>query len=260
MAAACKCDPRGCFAYVDESGHPHQLDFGPYVVAAVVIPGSCAGEVSRVLAEGTRRILEPISRALPWFPGDAEIHVSEIVQGTGVWRRVKVEEKQRVLDSYADLLAGLPISVVLVVVRRGLGSIVHSWRGIRVHAYKMLGERILMAPGKPPQRLVIVVDSSSPGIDEKVRADIELGLVSGYVEAGKTRVKVRFADSRMEPLLQAADFYAYMVREAEMHRYKVQRGRYIIDLEAPLLRALRKVRRCPETGAIEGCGIKRWVI
>ena len=260
MTHACRCVPSECFAYVDESGHPHQLDFGPYVVAAVVVPSDCLEKVTNELAEGTRRILDPIARVLPWFPRDAEIHASEIVQGMKIWRRVKIEEKQRVLSEYAELLASLPITAVVVIVKRKLGNRVYSWRGIRTHTYRMLMERILMASGKPPYKLMVVIDSSSPGADEKIRADIKVGLMSGYVEAKRTRVKIDFADSKAEPLLQAADFYAYMIREAAMHRYKIQRGKYVIDLETPLLKALVRLRRCPETGSIEGCGVKRWII
>lgn len=245
---------------MDESGHPHQLDYGPYVVAAVIVPGECAHEVSRKLAEGTRRILEPIARGLSWFPQDAEIHTSEIVQGTGIWRRVKIAEKQRVLNEYAKLLAGLPIIMIVIIVRRGLGGSIRSWRGIRIHTYRMLAERILMTPGRPPAELEVVIDSSSPGFDEKVRVDIELGLRSGHVKAGRTSISINFADSKAVPLLQAADFYAYMIRQAEMHRYKIQRGKYTIDLETPLLKALSRVRRCPNTHDLEGCGIKRWII
>ncbi len=260
MLRDCECTPDECLAYIDESGHPHQLDFGPYVIATVMAPKKCINTITRSLIEGTRRILEPISHVLQWFPKDAEIHTAEIVQGMKLWRKVKIKEKQRVLNDYSKLIVELPIKSIIIIVKRELGSIVYNWRGLRVHAYKILVERILMSPGRPPRNINFIIDSASPGIDEKIRADIEIGLRSGLVNTTQTEIVINFADSKTEPLLQVADFYAYLFREAEMHRYKIQRGKYVIDLETPLLNALERVRKCPETDIYEGCGIKRWVI
>lgn len=252
----CRCRPDHCVAYVDESGAPHQLDYGPYVIAAVGVTEDCREAVEEKLAYETRKLMESLSEF--GIDSTEEFHASKIVQGKHPWRPVPVERKQDLLNNYGTILSLLPIYVNIIVVKRHMNVKIRNWRAIRYHAYKMLVERIVMSSGAPPDRLTIKIDSTKVE-DENIKRDLELAIKYSMID-DPPKLEIEFVDSRSHPLIQAADFYAYLMKNVTMHRYILQRGNEKLNLEEPLLKAWNKIRKCPDKPVTKGCGLKIWSI
>ncbi len=246
---------RRLYAFIDESGKPHQLYEGPFVLAAVTVTEDrveeCRYAVMRFIEEWNRMLQ---SEYIEMKPVVSEIHAREVVQGEGFWRGVKPEHRNQFILSAAELVSRLPLYLNIVVVRLAPGVEIRNPRGVRRHAFKLLVERILYSE-RHVDELLVFIDSAGVGEDEQIKAEIIRGVEEGFAELSG-RPLVTFVDSRGEPLVQVADLVAYIVRNVEMHRYRV-RG---VDLGRAYRLIERRIRPCPGRETYEGCGLKRWLI
>lgn len=235
--------------YVDESGQPHQLDEGPYVIASVAIDENNLDAA----VDAVKGFLERVSRVHGVNVG--EIHTKCLVKGVGDWYGVPMRVRKAVFDEFAQLISGLDMVLNIVVVRKGRpGAKISSPEGIRKHAVKLLVERIFMTPSTHPVA-ILVFDSSTIGQDANIKRDVEEAVRTALTKPSY-RIYVAFKDSREEPLLQVADYVAYVTRYIYTHQYRWKD----FSFENAFLSFEDRVRRCPGQDTYEGCGLKVWEI
>ncbi|GAB6946949.1 hypothetical protein JCM16161A_10790 [Vulcanisaeta sp. JCM 16161] len=70
------------------------------------------------------------------------------------------------------------------------------------------------------------------------------------------RLSVVFRDSRNEPLIQVADYVAYVVRKIYMGHTQYR----LFNFQHAFQLLESKIRRCPGKNTYRGCGLKEWVI
>ncbi len=135
---------RRLYAFIDESGKPHQLYEGPSVLAAVTVTEDqldmCRDAVSMFIERWNQILQSEYTRMKPVIQ---EIHAREVVQGEGFWRGVKPEHRNEFILSAAELVSGLPLYLNIVVVRLAPGVEVRNPHGVRRRAFKLLVKRIL---------------------------------------------------------------------------------------------------------------------
>ncbi len=234
--------------YVDESGQPHQLDEGPYVIASVAIDEDRLPQVISAIENFVAGIRRSYGIDVD------EIHTKNLVKGNREWYGVSIDTRRKIFEDFAQLVSNLDIVLNIVVVKRGLGVRIASPEGIRSHAMKLLIERIFMTPSRYPIA-ILVFDSSTIGQDANIRSEVEKAVRESLAHRSY-RVYVSFKDSIEEPAIQIADFVAYIVRSIKMHQYS-WRG---FNFEKAFLLFENRIRRCPGQDTYEGCGLKEWII
>jgi len=235
--------------YVDESGQPHQLDEGPYVIASVAIDERCLGGV----IDAVRGFLARVSQSLGVRV--SEIHTKNLVKGNGEWHGVPMRVRRAVFDEFARLIHGLDVVLnIVVVVKARPGARVSNPEGVRKHAIKLLVEGVLMTSSTHPIA-VLVFDSSTIGQDANIRRDVEEA-VRTALGRPSCRVYVAFKDSKEEPPIQVADYVAYVTKYVCMRQYRWRD----FDFENAFLLFEDKIRRCPGQGTYDGCGLRVWEI
>ncbi|ALL02083.1 hypothetical protein Pyrde_2040 [Pyrodictium delaneyi] len=242
---------RVLLAYVDESGKPHQLREGPFVVTAAMI----WPEELRAAEEKIHGFLKYWERRLKEhhpnmeIPPLEEIHARTVVMGEGFWRGVKPRLRNEFILGAADLVGHLPVVFNIVVLRMEPGAPLDPHR-VRYEVHKRLIERIVMTDPRVDE---IVVKYDSAGFENHgIAVELLRGLHEGYVQY-RGEVSIGFVDSRRSPLIQAADLMAYVTRMVEMGRYLV-RG---IEIDRAFILLEPRIRRCPHSNDYEGCGLKR---
>ena len=241
-------------AYVDESGKPHQLREGPFVVAAAVI----RSEELRAAEEKIHGFLKYWERRLKEhhpnmeIPPLEEIHTRAVVMGEGFWRGVRPRLRNEFILGAADLVGHLPLVFNIVVLRMEPGAPLDP-RRVRYEVHKRLIERIVMTDSRVDE---IVVKYDSAGFeDHEIAVELLRGLREGYVQY-RGRISIGFVDSKRSPLIQAADLMAYVTKMIEMGRLLVRR----VEMDKAFLLLEPRIRRCPYKRSYVGCGLKDAVL
>jgi len=247
-------------AHIDESGQPYQLKDGPFVLAAVTTPLEVIDFDEAVVKRFLGRWLSQLQTGYPQLGIDAaefELHARSVVQGEGFWRKIKPDDRVRFLEEAADMIASLRSTLNIVVIEREPGAEVKDWRGIRKHALRILVERILMSMYALPRILLVDYDTAAAKLDAELRNELREAAKTTKFKH-KTRVYVDFHDSKHSPLIQVADFVAYIQRMVSMHKYAINYNTAKLDIEKLYLKIERRIRRCPGRTSYEGCGLKIW--
>jgi len=243
------------YAFIDESGKPEQLKGTPFVLVAVTL----FEEHVNYSKEETREFLNRYKKLFKTkFKIDfKEMHIREIVNGEGEWRKVDFQERNSFIMAAARKLSKLPLYLNIVVTKAGnSNTLIRRPRGIRRHAFRLLIERILYTTPIKLDELLIAYDSISINEDKKIEIDLIEASRGSYAKF-KGDIYMRFPRSEEEELIQWADFVAYIVSNIERKRYQIKG----IDLQSAFKTIENKIRRCPSGGSTyEGCGLKRWII
>ncbi|WP_243678750.1 DUF3800 domain-containing protein [Vulcanisaeta distributa] len=245
--------------FIDESGgKPNELGRGgPFVIASVAIDELSACDARNRV----REFVGSVSRGGLGI-SISEIHASDLVGYSSEWRRKRVDISRRVqvFNDFAQLISGLNILLNIVVVRALGNVVVRNPGGVMRVAITNLVERVFMSkPWFPPNcsRATLIFDSQSPP-RENSRVKMDVGYAIRKSRAKPTfKLSVVFRDSRDEPLIQVADYVAYVVRKVYMGGHTQYRS-FNFQHAFQLLEG--KIRRCPGKNTYMGCGLKEWVI
>jgi len=235
--------------FVDESGQPHQIDEGPYVLSSIAVDEENLGEVNDSITSFIDNVRNRFNIDV------SEIHAKYLVKGNYAWRSIRMEERARLFQRIANIISNLNITLNIVsAVKKRPGVKITSPYGIRKHVIKMLLERLYLTPSKY-SIAVMIFDSSSIKIDINIRKEVEEA-VEEALSPQTYRLYVSFSNSKKEPALQIADYIAYLMKHILMKQYKW--GKF--DFEKAFLTIESKIRRCPHKDVYEGCGLKVWEI
>lgn len=235
--------------YVDESGQPHQINEGPYVVASVAVDERELDKLNMAIEDLITNINDRLRL------GINEIHTKHLVKGNSPWNNVPIETRAQIFQDIAEVIADLNIVLnIVAAVKSRPGIRITSFKGIRRHVLKLLAERLFMTPSR--QRLAIIIfDSSTLGNDVKIREDMEKGIREGLTSP-TYRTYITFSYSDREPGIQIADYVAYLTRYIITKQYKWQN----FDFEKAFLTIEPKIRNCPGRSTYINCGLKIWEI
>ncbi len=235
--------------YIDESGQPHQIDEGPYVLASVAInEDSFESVVSSI-----NTFIDGIQRDLG-IQVD-EIHTKQLVKGNGIWKAVPMSKRAKIFQRFAEVIASqdLILNIVAAVKERPGIKIANPY-SIRRHLIKTLVERLYLTPSLSNIALAIF-DSNTVGIDVNIRKEFEKGIKESLTQP-TYRLYITFSDSKREPPIQIADYVAYLMRHILMKQYKWA----AFDFEKAFLTIEQKIRKCPNKDTYNNCGLKIWEI
>jgi len=235
--------------YVDESGQPYQIDEGPYVIASVAINENFFTTIATSINKFIEDLEKRFNRKFN------ELHTKSLVKGSNAWYNVPIHERAKVFIEFAQLISNqdLVLNIVAAVKKRP-GVRISNPFGIRRHLIKLLVERLYLTPSSSEIGLIIV-DSSTAGIDINVRREFDEG-VRESLSQPTYRIYVTFSDSKREPPLQIADYVAYLMRHILMKQYRW----HSFDFEKAFLIIESKIRKCRDEDTYEGCGLKVWEI
>ncbi|WP_054855663.1 DUF3800 domain-containing protein [Vulcanisaeta sp. JCM 16161] len=118
-------------------------------------------------------------------------------------------------------------------------------------------ERVFMSKPWFPNcsRATLIFDSQSPRENGRVKMDVEYAIRKSRARP-TFRLSVVFRDSRNEPLIQVADYVAYVVRKIYMGHTQYR----LFNFQHAFQLLESKIRRCPGKNTYRGCGLKEWVI
>jgi len=235
--------------FVDESGQPHQISEGPYVLSSVAIDEKDLDEVNDSVSEFINNVRKRFNIYVD------EIHTKYLVKGNYAWKSVHMEERAILFQEFANIISSLNITLNIVsAVKKRPGVVISSPHGIRRHVIRMLLERLYLTPSEY-NVAIIIFDSFSIKMDANIRKEVEEA-IEASLSPQTYRLYVSFSDSKKEPALQIADYVAYLMKHILMKQYKWSK----FDFERAFLTIESKIRRCPHDNTYEGCGLKIWEI
>ena len=235
--------------YIDESGQPHQINEGPYVLASIAIDEAYLEDASSTIYSFIEGVENRFGIKID------EIHTKHLVKGNGVWSKIRMKERALLFQEIADIIARLDIVLnIVAAIKSRPGVKIASPYGIRKHVIKMLIERLYLTRSKY-KIAIIVFDSNTIGIDANIRKEVEEGIKLGLSQP-TYRLYISFSNSKREPLIQIADYIAYLMKYILMKQYKWQ----YFDFEKAFLTIEAKIRKCPNKNSYENCGLKVWNI
>ena len=218
--------------FVDESGQPHQISEGPYVLSSVAIDEKYLDEVNNSITNFTVNVRRKFNIHVD------EIHTKHLVKGNYAWKNVCMEKRAELFQEIANIISNLNITLNIVsAVKKRPGVKISSPYGIRRHVIKMLLERLYLTPSKYSVAIMIF-DSYSIKMDANIRKEVEEAIEEA-LSPQTYRLYVSFSDSKKEPALQIADYVAYLTKHILMKQYKWA----MFDFEEAFLTIESKIRR-----------------
>ncbi len=249
--------------FIDESGKPTRGEKDPYVVAALILHDSVYLDLEREVDKVVESVL---GEHIDIDAMKIEIHAKDIVQNKGVFRRVPVKARIRLLDELFSLMCErfknkLTSIVIIIVKDKALSLDEKSARRRMVQrAYTLLVERItwfLEDYGK--ELALLMVDESDLDYDIRdiVRYELLHGLYTSRLGASRLIIDTPlFVKSHRYRPIQLADLIAYTYFRIHAGRPKAMGGAFdFMKYKGMIERILRRNKG----GRMEGYGIKVWV-
>jgi len=246
---------------MDESGKPNYSDCEKeYVLAAITIHESEYRHVEEELTKVKGRYFQDRD------PEDVEIHATDIISRKGIFSKMSLDERLRLLKDVLGILGNIECTVNCTLIRKNL--LEKRRPDVDSLAYKFLFERLcmtheklnrkLMKKGSDPQFGILFMDSIQPQIDEGIKTKVREMVRQGteFTDNDYIIEDVVFVDSRYRSMSQIVDCVAYVVRryhrlcfrddsdENEMEFYK--------DCYDMILPHIRR----DNNGSLKGAGLK----
>ena len=244
------------FVYVDESGHPKQLNDGPYVLASVIIDDKDLKNVSSQIMDFIETVRKKynISRL-------EEIHTKDLVKGSREWHGIDMGIRVQVFNDFANLIAGLDILLNIVVAMKAMKNVViRNPDGVMARVITNLIERLFMTkPLYPNHSTVTLVFDESGSISYK---SIDKNIKDAF-KYSRAKQSFKYSDiilmiksSKDVPPIQIADYVAYVVGRIFNRQFQYRE----FDLKRAFHAFEDKIRKCPNKNTYRGCGLKVWEI